>query len=208
MQMNPVAAKTGGIVLCGGTSRRMGTPKAMLPVAGTTLLDHVVQVVQSVCGPVVVVARPGQEIPALPEGVEIARDSIEDFGPLAGIVAGFSALAGRCQQALVVACDYPHAKPEFMRRIIEAVGDHQAVMIEHEGQLHPLLACYQLASAHRLQKQIDRGERRVKQFAMACKPLILSAKHFADVDEPMHAVKNLNYMADWKEARETLEPGS
>lgn len=177
----------------------------MLPVAGTTLLNHVARTVQSVCDPVVVAARPGQKLPPLSDDVKIVWDGVEDFGPLAGIAAGFSALAGRCEMVLVVACDYARVKPDFLHKLVDSAGDRQAVMVEHQGHLHPLLACYHLSMADLLRQHIDNGQRRVLRFAEACNPLILNAKHFAAIDDQMISVKNLNYMADWDEAKDALD---
>ena len=78
-----------GIVLAGGRSSRMGTPKASLEWHGSTLLRRVTGLVQrEVDGPVVVVSAPGQELPALPGGVELVEDAREGRGPLQGLAAG------------------------------------------------------------------------------------------------------------------------
>ena len=53
-------ADAAGIVLAGGRSSRMGTPKAALEWHGSTLLRRVVGLVgRSVDGPVIVVCAPG-----------------------------------------------------------------------------------------------------------------------------------------------------
>ena len=58
---------TAGIVLAGGRSSRMGTPKAALEWHGSTLLRRTVGIVTRVTdGPVVVVRAPGQSLPARP----------------------------------------------------------------------------------------------------------------------------------------------
>src|SRR5262245_3646442 len=46
----------GGIILCGGQSKRMGRPKAWLPFAGETMLPRVVRLLGEVVQPIVVVA--------------------------------------------------------------------------------------------------------------------------------------------------------
>ncbi len=48
----------GGIVLCGGQSKRMGRPKAWLPFGGETMLERVVRLLSEVVHPIVVVAAP------------------------------------------------------------------------------------------------------------------------------------------------------
>jgi hypothetical protein len=63
--------EAGAIILAGGRSTRMGSPKAALGWHGSTLLRRVTGIVaRSVDGPVVVVSAPGQALPALDGTVE------------------------------------------------------------------------------------------------------------------------------------------
>ena len=48
----------GGIVLCGGQSRRMGLPKAALPFGAERMLPRVVRLLGLAVGEIVVVAAP------------------------------------------------------------------------------------------------------------------------------------------------------
>src|SRR4051794_21124741 len=98
---------TGGIVLCGGQSQRMGRPKAWLPFAGELLLPRVVRLVREAVAPVVVVAAADQELPPLPDEVQVVRDEQKGRGPLQGLAAGLASLAGRVEAAYVSSCDVP-----------------------------------------------------------------------------------------------------
>ena len=83
--MTTVVEKTAGVVLAGGRSSRMGSPKAALDWHGSTLLRRTVSVVaRAVTGPVLVVRAPGQQLPDLPPEVEVAADPREGLGPVAG----------------------------------------------------------------------------------------------------------------------------
>ena len=87
--MTIVVEKTAGVVLAGGRSSRMGSPKAALDWHGSTLLRRTVAVVaRAVTGPVVVVRAPGQQLPDLPPEVEVASDPQEGKGPVQGIAVG------------------------------------------------------------------------------------------------------------------------
>src|SRR5436190_24348451 len=101
----------GGIILCGGQSKRMGRPKAWLPFAGELMLPRVVRLVSEVVSPVVVVAAPGQELPPLPPGTILAHDTEDDRGPLQGLVAGLAALPDGTDAAYVSSCDAPLLRP-------------------------------------------------------------------------------------------------
>jgi 2-C-methyl-D-erythritol 4-phosphate cytidylyltransferase len=61
-------SSSAGIVLTGGRSSRMGTPKAALEWHGSTLLHRTIGILARVTdGPVVVVRAAGQDLPALPQ---------------------------------------------------------------------------------------------------------------------------------------------
>src|SRR5829696_7187757 len=93
----PLYARTmpAGIVLAGGRSSRMGTPKAWLDWHGSTLLRRSCGIVaRGAGGPVVVVRAPGQELPPLPDGVRVVEDAREGKGPLQGLLAGLRAVDG------------------------------------------------------------------------------------------------------------------
>src|SRR5213075_573405 len=95
----------GGIVLCGGRSRRMGRAKATLPFGPELMLQRVVRLLSEVVEPIVVVAAPGQELPPLAASVQIARDEREGRGPLEGLSAGLAAMAGRADAVYATSCD-------------------------------------------------------------------------------------------------------
>src|SRR5579884_2944487 len=99
--------KVGGIVLCGGQSRRMGRAKAWLPFAGDFMLPHVIRRLAKAVLPVVVVASAGQDVPPLPADVPVVRDEEKDRGPLQGLAAGLAALEGQVEAVYLSSCDVP-----------------------------------------------------------------------------------------------------
>ena len=133
---------TGGIVLCGGGSRRMGAAKASLPFGPETMLQRVVRLAGEVVRPVVVVAAAGQELPELPPTVNIVRDRQPDRGPLEGLAAGLRALAEEVDAAFVTACDVPLLNPALIRRMIELSAGFDAAVPQIDGFDHPLAAVY------------------------------------------------------------------
>lgn len=130
----------GGVVLAGGRSRRMGTPKAGLDWHGVPLVAHVARTLGTALdgGPVVVVRAPGQDLPELPPDVAVAEDAHEGGGPLQGLAAGLAALRGRADAAVVVATDQPFAAAAVARLLAAHAPGDRAVAFE--GQ--PLGALY------------------------------------------------------------------
>src|SRR5512133_3266476 len=137
-------AQAAGIVLAGGRSTRMGTPKAALEWHGSTLLRRVAGIVErGVDGPVVVVRAPGQALPSLPSAVEVVEDAREGRGPLQGLAAGLAALDGRAEAAYASSTDAPLLHPAFVRRVMGALdADVDVVLPRAGGFPHPLAAAY------------------------------------------------------------------
>src|SRR5262249_16602772 len=136
--------RVGGVVLCGGQSSRMGRPKAWLPFGDELMLPRVVRLLAEVVSPIVVVAAPGQDIPSLPAEIAIVRDAKGGRGPLQGLAAGLEALCGRADAAYVSSCDVPFLRPDFIRRLIELLGEWLICVPEVGGYRHPLAAVYRI----------------------------------------------------------------
>src|SRR4051812_9886641 len=102
-----MAINSGGIVVCGGQSTRMGTSKALLPFGPETMLQRVVRILADVVSPIVVVAAIDQELPELPRDVLLTRDEQQGRGPLEGLRAGLKALPTHVDAAYVTSCDVP-----------------------------------------------------------------------------------------------------
>jgi molybdopterin-guanine dinucleotide biosynthesis protein A len=138
-----------GVVLAGGRSVRMGTPKAALEWHGSTLLHRTVGILaRATGGPVVVVRAKGQELPELPGDVRLVDDPREGLGPMQGLAAGLGALADLAEVAFVSATDMPFLHPAFVRRVLRAVQDGADVGLPvARGYPQPLAAAYRTALA-------------------------------------------------------------
>ena len=120
----------------------MGTSKALLPFGDETMLQRVVRLLSTVVYPIVVVAAGEQSLPELPADVIVTRDEQQGRGPLEGLRAGLKALPGAIESAYVTSCDVPLLVPEFVRRMIDLLTDHDVAVMEIDGFSHPLSAVY------------------------------------------------------------------
>jgi len=191
--------RVGGVVLCGGESRRMGRPKAWLRIGDEFLLPRVVRIIGHVVAPVVVATRRGLELPPIPPNTEVVCDADGAAGPLAGMAAGFDALFGRCDAALVAACDHALLSSAFVRRMIDLLTDHDAVVPEQGGWLFPTVALYRLKTRALLGAQLAAGELRAQEFAARCEVRRATAADFADIDRNLDSLRNINTPDDFSE---------
>jgi len=207
-------AAAGGIVLAGGRSSRMGTPKAALEWHGSTLLRRICGLVErSVDGPVVVVRAAGQALPELPASIEVVEDAREGRGPLQGLAAGLAALSGRATAVYVSSTDVPLLHPAFVRRVVGALtGDVDVVLPLAGGFPHPLSAAYRtsllalverLVAADRLRPAFLFEECRVTRLDEAA---LLADPVLAGFDPALDSVLNLNEPGDYEAARARPSP--
>jgi molybdopterin-guanine dinucleotide biosynthesis protein A len=203
-----------GIVLAGGRSSRMGTPKAALEWHGSTLLRRVTGIVaRATGGPVVVVRAPGQELPELPAGVEAAEDAREGRGPLQGLAAGLAAVEGRAEVAFVSSTDAPLLHPAFVRIVLGALdGDHDVALPHAGGFPHPLAAAYRTALLPAVEELIAADRLRPAFLYERCRVRrlgeseLLAHPALAAFDPALDSVLNLNEPADYEAARARPAP--
>jgi molybdenum cofactor guanylyltransferase len=193
------------IVLAGGRSSRMGSPKAALEWHGSTLLRRVTGIVaRSVGGPVVVVRAPGQALPALDRAVEVVDDAREGRGPLQGLAAGLAAIGDRAAVAYVSSTDVPLLHPAFVGRVLGAFGGEVDVVLpEIDGHRQPLAAAYRVDLIGAVEELVATERMRPALLFERCRVLRLGARAMlrdpvlARLDPELASVKNLNDPADY-----------
>jgi len=206
--------KAAAIVLAGGRSSRMGSPKAELEWHGSTLLRRVTGLLgRAVDGPVVAVGAPGQHLPPLGPAVELASDAREGRGPMQGIAAGMSVIGDRADVAYVSSTDVPLLHPAFVRRVVGAFTDGVDVVLpEIGGYRQPLAAAYRLALLDTIEELIGSDRLRPGFLFERCRVLrlneaeMLSDPALSRLDPDLASVSNLNEPADFQRAHALPAP--
>ena len=214
MSMTTVVEKTAGVVLAGGRSSRMGSPKAALDWHGSTLLRRTVCVVaRAVTGPVIVVRAPGQPLPDLPPEVEVAADPREGLGPLQGIAVGLAALSDRADAAFVCSTDLPFLHPAFIGAVLGALTPELDVALPvARGYPQPLAAAYRTSLAPVVASLVAADRLRPAFLFEQCRVLRLDDTTLradpavAALDPGLDSVVNVNESQDYEQARNTPPP--
>jgi molybdenum cofactor guanylyltransferase len=210
--MTSVVEKTAGVVLAGGRSSRMGSPKAALDWHGSTLLRRTVSVLaRAVTGPVLVVRAPGQVLPDLPPGVEVASDPREGLGPLQGMAVGLAALSDRADAAFICSTDLPFLHPAFIGAVLGALTPQLDVALPvARGYPQPLAAAYRtslapvvssLVAANRLRPAFLFDQCRVVRLDDAT---LRADPAVAALDPALDSVVNVNELPEYEQARRRL----
>jgi len=110
-----------GLILAGGESRRMGSPKALLDFDGETFLDRLILTLAGACSPVIVVL--GCEPQRIRAGLRCAELATivtnQDYrrGQLSSLQLGLAAVPPEAEGVMFTPVDYPAVRPSTIARI-------------------------------------------------------------------------------------------
>lgn len=134
------------VVLAGGRGSRLGgVDKASVVVDGRTLLDHVLAAVASARQTVVVGPRRA-DAPDLP-GVRWTREDPPGGGPVAGLAAGLVHVT--TDLVVVLAVDQPGITASTVDRLLAAVADTGAVLVDEDGRAQWLAGAWRAGALRR-----------------------------------------------------------
>ncbi len=134
------------IVLAAGESRRMGSPKMLLPYNDVTIIEQVINNLMDSNADrvVVVVGADREEIMKVTRQYDVFHCYNTDYksGMLSSVKCGFNSLPEGCLAALIMPGDQPMTGPGEINRVISSFieSDRGLVMAAHNGRRgHPLI---------------------------------------------------------------------
>ena len=179
-----------GILLAGGRGTRLetGAPKALVRLAGETLLSRARATLAACCERVVVVA-PGSLVLPVPAAERLA-DATPGAGPLAALVGAMEARAW--ELALVLGVDLPLVRVAALLALRERLGARPAVVPAPGGRPQPLAAWYARAAQAPLTAAHAAGGRALVPAVMALGPALVSGEALASPPGGEFAFLNVN----------------
>ena len=134
--MSVAGPRVAGLLLTGGTSRRLGTDKARLVLHGETLAVRAARTLGAVCDPVI-------EVGSGATGLPIVCEQPAGGGPLAALAAGGEALRerGHGGSAIVLAVDFPNVTEALLEWLRDWCGE-PTVVPRDRGSLQIACARY------------------------------------------------------------------
>jgi molybdenum cofactor guanylyltransferase len=191
-----------GLVLAGGRSTRMGRDKAALPYGDRTpQLERAVASLGKHVQRVFVSVRTDQAADPLRARFAQIRDTHENIGPIAGLVA---AQAQHPEAAwLVLACDLPLLDEASLAHLVGARDPARAATAyrsSHDGLPEPLCAIYEPRSRDAVSAWIAAGEQ--------CPRKFLGSTDTKLLDEPTpRALDNINTPGEYGAAMDQVTAG-
>ncbi|GLI55288.1 hypothetical protein PM10SUCC1_08020 [Propionigenium maris DSM 9537] len=144
------------VILAGGQGSRMGyRDKAFLRYGGTPFIEHLLKKVEAFAEVIVVSNNPG-EYRNYP--VKVVEDKVKGIGPLGGIYTGL--LHSTHEEILVISCDTPFQREEFLEYMGGLSGSYDAAIPKHREGREPLCALYRRSLLRGIEELIE--EKRYK----------------------------------------------
>jgi molybdopterin-guanine dinucleotide biosynthesis protein A len=191
------------IILAGGRSARMGTPKALLPFPDAPLVLHVARGLQPLFAELVVVGAPGQSLPAL--GGAVVHDPVAHQGPVAGILHGLRACTR--EYAFVTSCDAAFLSPSLIGHLLALGSGYDAVVPRWAGRLQPLVAVYQRQVMPVLEAQLAVGQLKLVGLLEHLNVRYVDEEEIRQFDPAGASFFNINTPADYQEALRRFRAG-
>ncbi len=173
--MTTTIPKISAIILSGGKATRMGgSDKGLMPLAGRTMIEHVIARLQPQVDELFINAN---REPAKYDQFDlpILADQHAGFiGPLAGFQLGLKHASH--DYVLTVPCDAPLLHPQLVQQLYLALSEHNAniAVAKSDGNTHPVFCLCKKSVLTSLESFIDEGKRKVS--------LWQKSLHYIEVD--------------------------
>jgi molybdenum cofactor guanylyltransferase len=208
-ERNNSTAAIAGYVLAGGGSTRFGKDKALVELAGRSMLVRMCELLRIVASEVTVIADP-EKYSSL--GLRCLADRWPGAGPLGGIITALEDAGTRDQPPewnLIVSCDMPFLTQEWLAHLAERAmkSSSQVALPESAHGPEPLCACYRTDAAPALRVAFERGVRKITAALKQVTTEVLDEADWKRFDSARRLFWNMNTLADYREATRIFEAG-
>lgn len=194
-------------MLAGGQSRRYGRPKARVRLAGLTLLECALAILEAAGLETGVIANRVDDLPPGPLSALVRPDLTPGAGPLGGLHAALSWARERGDAGVfLLGCDLPLVPPALVTRLATGFDPARPTVPASPGPLgiEPLCACYPVSLAAAAEEWLVAGRFGMGEFVRAHDPVVVTRDQLASVAGAEHAFLNVNTPADLEHAARLL----
>lgn len=186
-----------GVILAGGRNSRFGgREKALIPLAGKPMIDHIIAAFDGLFAEVIIVSN--QPRLYFDRDATIVTDLIDTRSSLTGIHAGL--FYSLCNDVFICACDTPLIRPALIATLLDARQDGIDVVVpQTPSGLEPLCAVYAQRCLNPIEHRLKRGDYRIRRFFDRVRVKHVSEKRLRPTDPNLLSFKNVNSPEDLAE---------
>lgn len=191
------------LVLAGGRSSRMGSPKALLPVGDQALVQWIIASLAPAFDEVLV-SGPGSLLPPELRPVAVA-DLHPGAGPLAGLEAGLK--RARHDTLVAVACDMPLVTESLARLLVRSCRGHDAAVPRPAGRPEPACAAYRRSALPTIVQSVAEGRLAARQALISMDVRYLGEAELAAAGADRRTFWSINTPEDYRQFLSRLGRG-
>jgi len=193
-----------GVILAGGSSRRMGENKALLKIGGLTLIERVYAVMDTLFSDVIIITNTPELYCSIP--CRTVADIYPGAGSIAGLHAGLHASPSKW--IFAAACDMPFLNTELIRLLCRRKNGFDAVVpMNCYGLREPLHALYNRSSLQVMQQTIEKGDKSILILLDQLRTRYISHQQVKMIPGGEESLRNVNTPEEFAAVRE-LAPGA
>ena len=187
------------LLLAGGASRRMGSPKALLDFHGRPLWQAQVEKLRALAPAELFISAP-RELALPPGDWKVLHDDQPNLGPLAGLWAARQAMS--TEWLIVLAIDLPEMTSAYLARLCAAaIAENVGQVPQLDGFHLGLSAVYSRVFLGRLHGYLESADRSVQRMVkegiaaglLAARPVLESERGlFLNANDPRAFAAALN----------------
>ncbi|MBI4005189.1 MAG: molybdenum cofactor guanylyltransferase [Gammaproteobacteria bacterium] len=151
-----------GVILAGGQARRMGgQDKGLIELAGSPMVQYVLDAISPQVGHVIINANRNQEIYAH-YGCPIIADEFEGFcGPLAGMASSLRSVTS--PYMVTAPCDSPFIPKDLVQRLyLQLLHEEAEISVAHNGErLQPVFTLMKTTLLDSILEFLGKDERKI-----------------------------------------------
>lgn len=185
-----------GIVLSGGESRRMGSDKAFLRIAGLPLIEHVLRALRQVTDRIIIVSNNPEAYRSYE--AELTADACDKRGSLVGIYSGL--LRSRDEYNIIVACDMPFLNPRLLSYMAGLAAGQDLVLPMVGEAIEPLHAVYRRTLLPLIEDRVKRGRLKIRDVFAGRRIRYITEEEIDRFDPARRSFVNLNTAREFEEA--------
>ena len=200
-----------GIILAGGSSKRMGQDKALLPCPDNqqiSFVERLATLLLSACREVILVVRDVNQAAVytrhVPPSVHIVTDKVPDTGPLMGLYSGLCVM--RSSHALVTAVDTPFLQFSIISFLLSEFIGNQPVIPIVDNFPQVLLAVYPRTILPMIEAKLQAGRRDPRALLQVAEVHFLEEMQLRAVDPQLRSFVNINTPEDFASCKTSFLP--
>lgn len=189
--------RTCGVILAGGKSSRMGKNKALLPILGKPVIQHVAKTLSRCTEEVFVIANNPSDYSFLK--LPIYPDRYVHIGPLGGMESALYHIKADCY--VFAACDMPFLNTDVYNILLSKLESYDAVIPIYNQYEHPMCGIYRNSIFHQVQTQIRKNDLKLKRLLDQIQVNYIDTYEGIPNDVIKKHFFNMNYPSEYEEAK-------